>query len=343
MTFNLGVLGSSPRGSTTHKNYHTYRKIIMTPISALHEMLATRVWWMSPELIHACRDAIVQNVATRTPVESAATPLRDGWTGESIKLMGMQAYKLECGALAVKSEEVDPYTQERREATIHVMRVNGPILRNAGMCAVGSIEQKEEIIAAANEGVMGHIIIINSGGGCATSIHDYEDAMNYCREKGQPVVAFVRGTAASAAYALAACCDHILTYSEYDSVGCIGCMAAFFTNKDGDKNSITQETYREVYATKSPKKNEYCRRVADGDYELVQKLVDDGCEEFHELLNRVRPQVTDEQKEGDTYDAKDVIGTLVDGVGDFQTAVDKVVEMAGDILRKKRQAASTAR
>lgn len=211
---------------------------------------------MSPELVHACRDAIVKNVEMRNPVESKATPMYNAWTGEEVKFMGKKAFLLECGAIAVKGEEIDPYTHERREATIHVMKVDGPILRNTGMCALGSIDQKEEIIAAANEGVMGHIIIINSGGGCATSIHDYEDAMNYCREKGQPVVAFVRGTAASAAYALAACCDHIKAYSEYDVVGCIGCMAAFFTNKDGDKDSITQETYREVYATKSPKKNE---------------------------------------------------------------------------------------
>lgn len=87
----------------------------------------------------------------------------------------------------------------------------------------------------------------------------------------------------------------------------------------------------------------FFRNAAADDYEMLQKLVDDHCEEFHELLGRVRPQVTDEQKEGDTYDAKDAVGSLVDSIGDFQSAIDMVVEMAGENLRKKRKAASTAR
>lgn len=288
-------------------------------IQALHEILGNKIWWMTPEALHSSRDLITSNMESRAYVQD---------NDVCCSTMAEVAYN-------------DEYTLEEKVANVHILYIDGPIIRNGGACSYGSINYKEQTIAAAKEGVLGHIFVINSPGGSALSLFDFRDAINYAHSLNQPVIAFVKGMAASAAYACAMMCDHIVCYSDHDQVGCIGAMAAFYTQKDGDVNYITQETYHEIYSSFSPLKNDESRKAADGDMSGISTLVDKSAQEFLSLVNEYRPSVTDEQKLGLTYDAKDVIPSLVDEIGDMERCVALVVEKSADMLRADRKANTT--
>ena len=75
-----------------------------------------------------------------------------------------------------------------------MLTVDGPITRNGGGCSYGSIDHRNMMINAANHPLCrGHIFIINTPGGSAWAKNDYEQAINYARSQGQPVIAFVDG------------------------------------------------------------------------------------------------------------------------------------------------------
>ena len=124
-------------------------------------------------------------------------------------------------------------------------------------------------------------------------------------------------------------CDVIYFTNPHDTVGCIGTMCAMLTNKDGDVNTITQERYAEIYADGSPYKNKEYRDAAEGNYEGIKEELNKLCADFQQMVRERRPRVTDDQLTGKTYDAGDVVGTMVDGQGDFKFCVNRVQQLAG--------------
>ena len=326
----------------------------MSHISALHEIMATRVWLATPSLVHATRDIFISNVNQRKPIEdivasarelsvipslSCKSPITFHAAGSEKSNGSDEANEVEDaqGYHAIDTVITDPYTHEEIPTFIHVMEVRGGILRNSGACSDGSMDQRDELIRSTNDGALAHIIIVNSGGGQCDSLLDYEDGINYCRDHGQPVVAFVRGMACSCAYGLSAMTDWITASSRVDCVGCIGAMGAGFTIKDGDENAVSHETYRELYATKSVNKNIIHREISQGEYSKWQASLDEWEERFNAIVTKYRPSVQDDQKDGLDFDAGSVVGTLVDEVGDFQSAYEKAMQLAQDLQLSTRK------
>jgi ClpP class serine protease len=213
---------------------------------------------------------------------------------------------------------------------INVLNIGGPITRDGGACSYGSRDHRDWLMKAADmEQVIGHIIIINSGGGSAMSKYDYEQAIDYIHSKGQKVIAFIDGMAASAAYAVACMCDEVYVMNLGNQVGCIGSMCAFYLQRHGDVNPNTLEKYVEVYAKGSPYKNRETRDAAGENYESLIKMLDKSADDFKNLVRKNRPNVTEEQLLGDTYQAEEVVGSLIDGQKTFEECVDRLLEISG--------------
>lgn len=323
----------------------------MNNIAALHELLSTRLWCASVPLVHATRDFLI---AIRTNPDGIEAMQQESII-TLVAPLAIAPVAVSCDQSQDSNEPtserdyyhldipaVNPYTQEAETRHLHLMEISGGILRNSGMCSAGSMDQRDELIQAANDGCDAHIIIINSGGGQATSMLDYEDGIRYCREHGQPVIAWVRGGAYSCAYSVAMMCDRLICSSRVDGLGCIGALIAGFFQTDGDKNAITQETYREWYATQSPDKNGIIRRAKTGDDAELQQQLDECAQTFLDLVQQYRPQVTEEQRRGGDWPASEVIGTLCDEIGDFSHAVDTAISLAEDAAIQQRKAGTTA-
>lgn len=291
--------------------------------SATHEIFGTRMWDFLPNALHGYKQKLDENISARIPF------LKDGERDDrhffiSAKT-GFSERTYIGNAAGINFDRLDP-----EDKIINVINIEGAILRNGDACAYGSKEHRDIIKRAAEDShTIGHIILMDSGGGSSYAKYDYEDAINYARSKGQPVIGLVDGMACSAGYAPMAMCDEAYAVGLHDQIGCIGTLAAFYTSLNGDKNSITQEQYVEVYAEGSPYKNKEFRDAAEGDNAELQKEVNQLCDDFQSMVAKYRPQTTEEQRKGAVYPAGEVFGSLLDGQGTLQSCIDRIMELSG--------------
>lgn len=290
---------------------------------AFHEIMSTRFWDFYPESLQNYRKTLFDNIAAHRPFvkeeERSDRPFfLSAKSGFAEKLYVAQYQDINWNKLAPEDK------------VISVIDVQGPILRNGDLCSYGSIHHRDIIMRAADDDrVIGFIVNVDSPGGSSFAKYDYESAINYARSKGKPVIGHIDGMACSAGYALMALCDEIYYTNPHDVVGCIGTMCAMYTLKDGDVNTTTQERYAEIYADGSPYKNKDYRDAADGKYDAMKKELNKSCVDFQSMVKARRPNVTEEQLQGYTYEAGEVEGSLVDAQGSFDFCVSRIQELSG--------------
>lgn len=291
---------------------------------AFHEIMSTRFWDFYPESLQNYRKTLFDNIAAHRPFvkeeERSDRPF-------FLSAKSGFAEKLYVGNYRNITfwNNLDP-----EDRIISVIDVQGPILRNGDLCSYGSIHHRDIIMSAADDDrVIGFIVRVDSPGGSSFAKYDYESAINYARSKGKPVIGNIDGMACSAGYALMALCDEIYYTNPHDVVGCIGTMCAMYTLKDGDVNTTTQERYAEIYADGSPYKNKEYRDAAEGNYDAIKKDLNKSCVDFQNMVKALRPNVTEEQLKGYTYEAGEVEGSLVDAQGSFDFCVSRIQELSG--------------
>lgn len=233
-------------------------------------------------------------------------------------------------------DDDDEYSNEQM---INVVRLTSPMTRGGGECSYGSLEIRDAIMEAAKKKkFVGHIIYCRTPGGAASTLRDFRMAIDYAHSKGQKVYMFCDGDVASGGAFLSAMCDGVYFMNPDDEIGSIGMYSAFFTMKDGAKNSITDEDYHEYYCTKSPEKNKWYRDAANGDMETVAKETEEFLDELLVDLKADRPSILDEQMKGAMYKMRDVVGSLVDG----QSTMDELAQMIYNEWYSRNNASATA-
>lgn len=226
-------------------------------------------------------------------------------------------------------ENGSPVSQQR-DKFVSMLYVDGPITRNGGACTYGSRELRDRMMDNANNpDCIGHVFYINTPGGSAWAKNDFQQAIDYAHEKNQSVIAYVDGMCCSAGMYLAALCDERYYMHPKNQIGCIGVMAAFYTEKDGERNKATGETYHELYDPESFDKNREMRDVAnEGNTKLlVEELAKLGVE-FRADVKAACPNVKDEHLHGKVFTAKEVEGILMDGQKTLQEVFNRVVEIS---------------
>ena len=312
-------------------------------MKGLYEILTEKKWMISPDFVHGIRKALEQNLNAHTLYERPAptcgfvtVKAGDGSIYYPEEYQISEDGKQVRGQWALNSSNDDA----QNFPFVSVLTVDVPITRNGGGCSYGSIDHRNMMINAANHPLCrGHIFIINTPGGSAWAKNDYEQAINYARSQGQPVIAFIDGMCASAGVYLASFCDERYYMHPKDEIGCIGVMASFYTQADGSKNQFTDETYHELYDPESFDKNREFRDIAnDGDSEkLVKELAELGVQ-FRADVKKACPAAKDEHLHGKVFDAEEVKGILMDDQSDFFSCVKRCFDLyngtAKPIVRK---------
>lgn len=310
-------------------------------MKGLYEILTEKKWMISPDFVHGIRKALEQNLNAHAVYERPAptcgfvtVKAADG------SIYYPEEYQISEDGKKVRSQWALEDENEQTFPFVSVLTVDGPITRNGGGCSYGSIDHRNMMINAANHPLCrGHIFIINTPGGSAWAKNDFEQAINYARSQGQPVIAFIDGMCASAGMYLASLCDERYYMHPKDEIGCIGVMASFYTQADGSKNQFTDETYHELYDPESFDKNREFRDIAnDGDSEkLVKELAELGVE-FRADIKKACPAAKDEHLHGKVFDAEEVKGILMDDQSDFFSCVKRCFDLyngaAEPIVRK---------
>lgn len=312
-------------------------------MKGLYEILTEKKWMISPDFVHGIRKALEQNLNAHAVYERPAPTCgfvtvnaADGSIYYPEEYQISEDGKQVRGQWALDSSNDDA----QNFPFVSVLTVDGPITRNGGGCSYGSIEHRNMMIKAANHPLCrGHIFIINTPGGSAWAKNDYEQAINYARSQGQPVIAFIDGMCASAGMYLASLCDERYYMHPKDEIGCIGVMASFYTQADGSKNQFTDETYHELYDPESFDKNREFRDIAnDGDSEKLVKELGELGVEFRADVKKACPAAKDEHLHGKVFDAEEVKGILMDDQSDFFSCVKRCFALyngtAEPIVRK---------
>lgn len=299
-------------------------------MKGLYEILTEKKWMISPDFVHGIRKALEQNLNAHAVYERPAptcgfvtVKAADG------SIYYPEEYQISEDGKKVRGQWALEDENEQTFPFVSVLTVDGPITRNGGGCSYGSIDHRNMMINAANHPLCrGHIFIINTPGGSAWAKNDYEQAINYARSQGQPVIAFIDGMCASAGMYLASLCDERYYMHPKDEIGCIGVMASFYTQADGSKNQFTDETYHELYDPESFDKNREFRDIAnDGDSEkLVKELAELGVQ-FRADVKKACPAAKDEHLHGKVFDAEEVKGILMDDQSDFFSCVKRCFDL----------------
>lgn len=305
-------------------------------MKGLYEILTEKKWMVSPDFVHGIRKALEQNLNAHTLYERPA-PTCGFVTMKAAdgSIFYPEEYQISEDGKQVKGQWALDDEEAQNFPFVSVLTVDGPITRNGGGCSYGSIDHRNMMIRAANHPLCrGHIFIINTPGGSAWAKNDYEQAINYARSLGQPVIAFIDGMCASAGVYLASFCDERYYMHPKDEIGCIGVMASFYTQADGSKNQFTDETYHELYDPESFDKNREFRDIAnDGDSEkLVKELAELGVE-FRADIKKACPNAKDEHLHGKVFNAEDVKGILMDDQSDFLSCVKRCFDLYNGVAQ----------
>lgn len=299
-------------------------------MKGLFEILTEKKWMISPDFVHGIRKSLEHNLNTHAAFSKPEKIC--GYVSiakEDGSVFYPEEYQISEDGTQVRGNWALPLPADDEDAQnfpfVSVLTVDGPITRNGGGCSYGSIDHRDMMMRAADHPLCrGHVFIINTPGGSSWAKNDYEQAIQYAHSKGQPVIAFVDGLCASAGMYLAALCDERYYMHPKNEIGCIGVMAAFYTEADGSTNKFTNETYHELYDPESFDKNKAYRDIAnnDDDKELIKVLAELGVE-FRADVKKACPKATDEHLHGKLFYTEDVTGILVDGQSTFMEVVQR--------------------
>lgn len=283
------------------------------------EIATTKCWMLRPSYLRLFRHRYEEGLIALEDEDKVLCRYISARTGEELS----EDYLMNDGANG------QPAT-EQRDKFVSLLMVDGPITRNGGACSYGSRDLRDKLMDnAQHPDCIGHIFYINTPGGSAWAKNDFQQAIEYAHSKNQPVIAYVDGMCCSAGMYLAALCDERYYMHPKNEIGCIGVMAAFYTEKDGEKNEYTGETYHELYDPESFDKNKEMRDIAnDGDDKLlVAELAKLGVE-FRADVKKACPNAEDEHLHGKVFDAEEVNGILMDGQKTLQEVFNRIVEIS---------------
>lgn len=295
------------------------------------ELLETKVVMMEANALHNYRTILLKNLNEHTPsadIESSLPSRELHYVltykhGECTpsKIQFFNSDNILCESVSDDGDEVvasEPMEDERR---VLVLSMTGPITRNGGLCSYGSKDYRDLLVKyASDDSFVGMVLVTDTPGGTCFAMYDFAQGIEEWHKAGKRSVQFIDCMSLSAGVALGAQCQRIVAMNKHDRVGCIGAMLAGWATADGTHDADGNR-YIDVTATQTPDKNADYRNAAGGDYKILQNDVDKFASDFLDVLAKCRPQVIDEQKTGKVYEAGDVIGSLVDGIGNFESAV----------------------
>ncbi len=219
-------------------------------------------------------------------------------------------------------------SSSKKEPTISVTNINGPITKSGGSSSYGMKELSDSLISADNdENVLGHLFVIDSPGGSVSGMLYMKQTMESLKK---PTVAIIErsGMAASAAYGIAASAKYLFAEDANSEMGSIGVISGTAGVPNGKKNGNGEVEYM-VYATTAPDKNKAeVDAINNNDTSGLQERANKLHTEFKDSTKAGRPNILDSQMTGKMYPAGDVVGTMVDAIGSKADAVNKILELS---------------
>jgi len=224
------------------------------------------------------------------------------------------------------STEVEMIAANYNGLNIAVVEIEDVLMREDQMCGGMGTESIDALLKelASNPSVGAVILSFNSPGGQSEYI---ENVAKTIGDYPKPIVSWVSGSCASAAYWLASKSDAIFTSAKTDRVGSIGTMISYYK---ANPEAVDQPRYLQVnvYASRSIDKNRAYEDMLDGEYErIIKEVLDPINAVFIEDVQTGRAQIDESTLTGKMYYSFDSqkLG-LTDGIKSFDEVVAYVTE-----------------
>lgn len=225
------------------------------------------------------------------------------------------------GNLSAQNEDT-----EATQNSVAVIKIHHPIFKYDQQCGpkgtqtiIGYLKQFE-----ANPNIKGVVLDFNSGGGQVSGTPEF---FHFLKNYTKPTVSFTNDTIASAAYYMAAGSDFIISNQFADYTGSIGVMFSSVDLSEALKKQGGKLI--EEYSDLSPEKNRLSRSLKEGNTDvLIKEYLNPSAETFHSdiLSNR---DINEKALKGDIYTPQKALELgLIDEIGNFQSAIDKVFELS---------------
>jgi len=225
--------------------------------------------------------------------------------------------------LGLKSDQIPGGSIAVIPIRSEIMKYDVPCGARGSMSIISDIKAADE-----NSNISSILLVIDSPGGQVSGTDLLVEAI---KGASKPIVAFVEGVAASAAYWIASAADKIIASSTLDRVGSIGTMLFFadlkpYYEKEGVK-------FHEFYATASVDKNKEFNQILDGNYEPYQKSALDKINtKFMTDVKANRPGLDESTLTGKMYFAEEAISLgLIDDIGSIEFAIQSCTELSQSI------------
>jgi len=206
------------------------------------------------------------------------------------------------------------------EGSVAVIPIRSEILKYDQPCGPRGTQSILTDVKSAdqNPNIKSILLVVDSPGGQVTGTDLLAEAI---KDSATPVVAYIEGMAASAAYWIISGASKIVASSSLDRIGSIGTMLMVEDLKPSLEAMGVK--FHEVYASLSVDKNLDFNQVLDGNYEAYQKNVLDVINsKFLSSIKTNRPAVEDSTLTGKIYFAPEAITLgLIDEIGSLDHAM----------------------
>ncbi len=206
------------------------------------------------------------------------------------------------------------------EGSVAVIPIRSEILKYDQPCGPRGTQSILTDVKSAdqNPNIKCILLVVDSPGGQVTGTDLLADAIS---NSTTPVVAYIEGMAASAAYWIISGASKIIASSDLDRIGSIGTMLMVEDLKPALEAQGVK--FHEVYASLSVDKNKDFNQVLDGNYEAYQKNVLDVINsKFLSSIKTNRPAVEGSTLTGKIYFAPEAIALgLIDEIGSLDHAI----------------------
>lgn len=225
--------------------------------------------------------------------------------------------------------ENDNYDQEPEEKVVHVLPVRGVMMKHDMACGpVGTRTLAKRLRAAEKkDAVLGHVLIIEGPGGSADAVPELADAISECKK---PVVAWIDGLMASAHMYVGSYADERIASRGTDQIGSIGTLIVFQGRKSQSEEDLFKVREVTIYSDDAFEKNdEYEKAINDFNFKPAKEhILNPHNERFVNDIRANCSNVEDKHLHGRIFPASEVLGSLIDSIGDFETAVRRVVSLS---------------
>lgn len=215
------------------------------------------------------------------------------------------------------------------EGSIGVIHITGTMIKYGNYYCWGTDELVEKAYQFDNNpNIIGQIWRIDTGGGAVNSVAPY---LSFLKNKNKPVLSLC-DMCGSAGYWTSVGTDFIMAENTISSMfGSIGVLASF---RDASKYwkdlGVIDHT---ILADQSEHKNKAFHLALEGDYEKIKnEILNPVAIKFQENVKSFRPNLKLDVEgiiSGKMFYAQEALEIgLIDGIGDFNHAVEKLTTLA---------------